>query len=885
MASNKVILIDGNSLVYRAFFALPTSLATASGQITNAVYGFTSMLIKLLKDEKPDAVIVAFDKGKPHRMSMYQEYKAHRPERPDELKSQFPLVREVLNVLRIPIVEMSGYEADDILATLAKKLEEENQVLIVTGDRDALQLVTPSVTVLATRRGITDMKRYDREGVIERFGVPPEKMADLLGLKGDPSDNIPGVPGVGEKTAAKLIQEFGNLESVLDNADRIEAKRFREALKKHREIACLSKELAVLENDLPVQIDLDQCKLGGWDQSDVKNVFESLEFNTLLNRLFDENAATSEPKMTSVGVEAHEIQNLSELNRLTAHLETAKRFGLEMEIGGKYPADLILNSLAFSVEEKSKTDEITTKVYRVSLMPKTGKIAKEISLQTLRPFFENQNYQAITYDAKPKLLALRNLGIFFKSLSFDCQIAAHLLQPGEKYAAPDLVSKYLQVKLEVKDEQEQILAQCQQVQRLQDVLQEELENEGLRPIFEQVEMPLVQVLANMEWAGVGINLETLNSLNSKVSESLIQLEEEIHNLAGEEFNINSSQQLSKILFEKLGLEAKKRTKTGYSTDSSVLSKLVGKHPVIPNILRYRELAKLKSTYIDALPRLVNSKTKRLHTTFSQVGTTTGRLSSSNPNLQNIPIRTDLGRQIRGAFVPARTTDEFLVADYSQIELRILAHFSECSDLLEAFAQDEDIHRSTASEVFGVQPQAVNEEMRRRAKAVNFGIIYGISPFGLSEQLGIDKDEAETYIDRYFEKYYEVRRFIDSTIADAYDKGFVTTLMGRRRFIPELKSGNYQIRSLGERLAINTRIQGSAADIIKIAMIELDKEFNLQGLQAMMILQVHDELVFEVPPFEREVVLNLVEEKMENAYPLKSRLKIDAAFGSNWREAK
>jgi len=885
LSKKKIILIDGNSLVYRAFFALPQTLATDSGQITNAVYGFTSMLIRLMRDERPDYVAVAFDKGKPHRLDMYEKYKAHRPKTPDELRSQFPLVRDVLQALNIPAIEMSGYEADDILATLANKLEESYEVVIVTGDRDALQLISPSVTVLATKRGITDMKRYDRDAVVERFGIPPEKMADLLGLKGDASDNIPGVPGVGEKTASKLIQEFGSLENVLDNIDRVEAKRFQKIIKEHFDLARLSKELAVLEKNVDVDIDIDKCKWGEWDRNEVESVFVSLGFSSLMERLFLENPAKPVSEEMVLEVKPTEIEKLSELDDLVKNMDKSGFFAFDISKTGKYPSELKIKDIAITVRSGKTTKKDETNTYYISIGDKEAKLPREVVFKTLQPFFEKENYNVVTCSAKNKISSLKNEGITLNSLFFDCEIAAYLLKQQSKYTVNDLASQYLNTKTKFEDEREHVVHGSYIIWQLKDILEKELTNDGLLPLFEQIEMPLVSVLAKMEWAGVGIDIAKMEELDSEVEGDLRTLEADIYKLAGEEFNINSSQQLSQILFEKFDLESDKKTKTGYSTDSSVLNKLIGQHPIIEKLIRYRELAKLKSTYIDALPRLINPKTGRLHTTFSQAGTATGRLSSSNPNLQNIPVRTDLGRRVREAFVPARQTDEFLVADYSQIELRILAHLSKSQNLLEAFEQGQDIHQSTASEVFGIDPTSVDQEMRRRAKAVNFGIIYGISPFGLSEQLGISREEAGDYIDKYFQEYTEVKKFIDQTVADAYIKGFVETIWGRRRHIPELKSGNYKIRSLGERLAINTRIQGSAADIIKIAMINLDKAFESEGLQAMMILQVHDELVFEVPPLEREIVLNLVKEKMEGAYPLKPELKIDIAFGSNWSEAK
>jgi len=875
LEKKKIILIDGNSLVYRAFYALPTTLATSAGQITNAVYGFSSMLIKLLREEKPNVVLVAFDKGMPARVAQYEEYKAHRPETPDELRSQMPLVKEVLEVLNIPIFEMEGCEADDILATLAKKAEREgHQVLIVTADRDAFQLVSPRVKIMTTKRGISDIVLYDHKAVISRYGVPPERIVDYLALKGDSSDNIPGVPSIGEKTAAKLIQEFGGLENILENVDRIPAKN-REALKNYAEQAKLSKQLAILDCGVPIDVDFDRYRLGGWDERRVREVFSSLEFNTLLERLLTQEVAA--PAETPLKIEIKIVLNEMDLKDLLKQLDSSRRFGLEIVSSGTHPIDLNLTGLSVSTEDET---------YYIPLEEKLGQLPKALVFGELKSYLESLRKLKVVHEGKTLIHCLRNEGINLNGLSFDTLIAAYLLDPKrEVYPLEHLCRQYLRLKIAEEETEEGVGQKAFTVLKLQPILERELKEKELWELFEEIEMPLLFVLAKMELEGVGIERQVLEFFSSEVEDTIKTLEREIYDLAGEEFNINSSQQLGTILFEKLRLEPHRRTKTGYSTDYSVLIKLVDQHPIIEKLLQYRELSKLKSTYIDALPKLVHPRTKRLHTTFSQTITTTGRLTSSNPNLQNIPIRTELGLRIREAFIPTRPSDQFLVADYSQIELRILAHLSQDQGLLRAFREKRDIHLATACEVFGVRPEDVDPLMRRAAKGVNFGVVYGISPYGLSEQLGISKDEAKAYIDRYFERYPSVREFIDKVIADAYRDGYVKTLMNRRRYLPELKSSNYRIRNFGERLAINTTIQGSAADIIKLAMIQLEREFGERGLRTRMVLQVHDELIFEVPEDERKAAQILVREVMENAYPLDAKLKVDISMGPNWKEAK
>ncbi len=883
MSEKRIILIDGNSLVYRAFFALPTTLAISSGQVTNAVYGFTSMLIRLLREEKPDIVAVAFDKGISYRVNDYEKYKEHRPPTPDELRSQFPLVKEVLSVLNIPVFESEGFEADDILATLARRAEKEGHtVTVVTGDKDALQLVSLRVKVMTTRKGISDIVVYDKEKVLERYGIPPEAISDFLGLKGDISDNIPGVPGVGEKTASALIKDFGSLEGVLTHVDEISGKKLKESLKAYENEARLSKSLATLHFDVPVEIDFDKYSWGEFEPTKVRELFEALEFHTLLKRLLEqESEETKEVKKEKISLrvvdfKAEKIDSQKALQKILTKLDKENEIGLEIiedKEEGLKGIILVFNdgSLYYATfEDESRLFSLDEEISKFSV------------LEGLRTYLESDALLKIVYDGKSKILSFKNEGINLRVLSFDVMIAAYLLNPSKSsYPFEGIIKEFLSYEIEKKEVCRGVCEKAYTLFPLRDILKKTLKEKELFNLFKEIEMPLVSVLSKMEFEGVGLNVDILNELSLQVEKDIERLKKEIWNLAEEEFNINSPQQLASILFEKLKLKCDKKTKRGYSTDYSVLIKLVGVHPIIEKILNYRELVKLKSTYLDVLPRLVNLKTGRLHTFFNQTGTTTGRLSSSNPNLQNIPVRTELGQKIREAFVPANPADMLLVADYSQIELRILAHFSEDENLIQAFEQGMDIHQVTACEVFGVSPHEVTPGMRRIAKAVNFGIVYGISPFGLSEQLQISTEEAKSYIEKYFQRYPKVQEFIRKVIAKAYKEEFVVTLSGRRRYLPELKSSNYTVRNLGERLAINTLIQGSVADIIKIAMVKIDRELEKRNLKSKMILQVHDELVFEVSQEEKEIMVELVKAVMEGVCSLRVRLSVDIAFGENW----
>jgi len=887
---NKIILIDANSLVYRAFFALPKTLATSSGQVTNAVYGFTSMLIKLLKEEKPDVVIAAFDRAAPtFRHETFEQYRAHREPTPNELISQFPLVKEVLSVLNIPVFEMDGFEADDILATLASEAEaERDDVIVVTGDKDAFQLVDDHIKVMTTKKGISDIVIYDREKVRERYGVTPEQFADYLALKGDTSDNIPGVPGVGEKTAAKLIQQFGSIENLLKNLDAVENKRWREMLSEHASEAELSKMLAVLDREVPIDVDFDECKLDGWDEEKIRALFSKLEFFTLLDRLLSQNKQRThkadDVQTLDTALEIIDIASEEIFAQLASDIEAGHHIAVAIISTGVNTVDRQITSVALATGDS----KIYTCIQEISgeLFPQEHTVLPiDRVLSLAKPYLESKSINKTGHDLKRMMLALWNANIKPQALDFDTMIAAYLLNPERSdYPIDELAAINLGISVAADTERERLANEAIANFRLKPRLKEQLVEKDLFKLFEEVEMPLVPVLARMEHEGVGLDTDYLEDLSKEVEIFLENIESEIYSLAGRQFNINSPQQLGFILFDKLGLPTAKKTKTGYSTDANVLHKLVTVHPIAEKIIAYRELAKLKSTYIDALPKLINPKTGKLHTSFNQTVTTTGRLSSSNPNLQNIPVRTELGQRIREAFIPSNPGDIFMAADYSQIELRLLAHYSEEEALLEAFEADMDIHEATAMQVFGVLPEQVTSQMRRMAKVVNFGVLYGMSPFGLADRLDIPLADARNFINRYFKRLPKVEEFIKKTIEEATKKGYVETLLGRRRYIPELKSGNTKIRSLGERFAVNAPLQGSAADIIKVAMVRIDKQIEEENLQIKMVLQVHDELIFEVPEREREIAANLINVMMENAYPLKVRLKVETSIGYNWKEA-
>jgi DNA polymerase-1 len=865
--TRKIVLLDGHSLAFRAFFALPDTLVTSSGQITNAVYGFTSMLIKLLADEHPDAVAVCFDKGPPQfRLDRYAEYKAGRAETPDTFRQQLPLIREVLGSLRIPMVELEGYEADDLLATLTKHCRQKgDEVVIVTGDRDILQLVCDGVSVIMTRRGISDVIRYDNASVRERYGVTPEQWTDFVALKGETSDNLPGVPGIGDKTAAQLVNKYGNIEQIIAHAADLTPK-IRDAIKERADQVRVNKELGRLLDDVPLDIDPANLSLEPWDEEAVRKLFTSLEFRSLHERLkaLKIHATAAAPIL--------ELKTISEL-RAEEDLRSGKAV-----------------ALAWSTEWLALCDE-----------PGEARISPLApGMQRLSGFLNDPNRQKIAHDAKPFCRSLLAVGTEMQGLYCDTKIAAYLLEPGSAsaYTVKDTVNRYLGMTIDEDsplpqageqaslalgmDEQRRICREAVAVWAVSPALEEQLRNQGIWELATTLEFPLVKVLARMEHNGILIDRVYLEKLNNEFGQKMVGLEATIQQLAEESFNVNSQPQLQRILFEKLGLPKTRKIKTGYSTDAAELEKIAGAHPIIGALLEYREVSKLKSGFTEMLLTLIDPKTNRIHTTYEQTTAATGRLSSAAPNLQNIPIRGDRGRQIRRAFI-APPDHVLLSADYSQIELRVLAHLSQDEAFLQAFAQRHDFHATIAAKVYGVAVTDVTPKMRNQVKQFSYGIAYGMSAFGVSQRLGIEIDEATGFIEAYYAQFPKVKAFLAAQVEQAKIDGFTTTMFGRRRYLPELRSSNYRLRALGERMALNAPIQGSAADIIKKAMINVDQALQKDPI-AKMLLTVHDELVFEVPEAKLAQARALIEQEMTKAVELQCGLAVEVHTGQNWAEA-
>jgi len=872
--NEKFLIIDGNSLVYRAFFALPL-LQTRQGLYTNAVYGFATMLLRLLEEEKPDYVAVAFDQGKvTFRHEKFAAYKATREKTPGELSEQFAHVHSLLAALAIPIVEKGGFEADDLIGTLAKEAVKKGiSPLIVSGDADVFQLVGTPAEVIYTRRGITQVERYTEKELEEKYGLTAEQFIDYKGLKGDTSDNIPGVPGVGEKTALKLLKQFGTMAGIYDHLDEINGK-LRTVLEQFREQAFLSRELATIVTDVPLNFDPSLFVRKEPDLVRLRKIYEELEFRSLAERLPQEikigecEAAVREPYRT--------VECADGRAELTAALEKAD-----------YVAILALpHSFSWQDDPRGVAVAVRNATYYLPLT-ETAEAKKILAA------FSGKNRQMIVYDGKAwQNLCWRLFGTEPENSFFDVSLAAYLLNPLENgYEPQRLAELYLQRQLpafpakkaDALQEQSFSCAAARALYDLSPVLREKLSDFALDKLYYELELPLSAILAGMERTGIAVDLPTLEALRVELKERILVLESEIYVMAGQEFNLNSPKQLGQILFEKLRLPALKKTKTGYSTDAEVLEELAPYHEIVNKLLQYRTLTKLLTTYLEGLSKLVNAKTGRIHTTFNQTVTATGRLSSTEPNLQNIPIRMEEGRRVRSAFVPGAKGKILLSADYSQIELRILAHISGDKVLRESFCNAEDIHQRTAAEVFAVSPSAVTREMRDRAKAVNFGIIYGISDYGLSRQLGISRQDAKTYISRYLERLPGVRRFIQNIVQEARENGYVTTILNRRRYLPEINSKNFNLRGFAERTAMNTPIQGSAADIIKLAMLRVAKGLPAFGGQAQMILQVHDELVFEVEETVVAEVAKFVRFEMESAILLSVPLTVDLKGGSNWAQ--
>jgi DNA polymerase-1 len=895
MAKKKrLFLIDGSALAYRSYFAfIRNPLINSKGENTSAVFGFTNSMLKIIREEKPDYLAVVFDTKAPtFRHEIFKEYKSTRAKMPDEMSEQLPRIREVAEGMNLPVLEVDGFEADDLMGTLAKKAKSEGMaVILVTGDKDFLQLVDEDVKVLNPRRAGEEPELLDAAGVEKKLGVPPEKVTELLGLMGDTSDNVPGIPGVGEKTALQLIKQFGSLEAALRNADKVKRKNVQKGLKEHADLARLSKRLVTIDVNVPFKIELSRLRTKEFDLARLKDLFKELEFSRFLQDL----GSPDKEEKASYQI----IRSEKELKALISNLKDAGEFALDTETTSLNPIDAELVGISFSHREKEAF------YLPLAHTDKKSNLGRTVAEESLKPLLEDEKIRKVGHNLKYDLEVLRRYGIELKGMYFDTMVASYLLNPSSRqHGLDNLALEHLDHRMipitdligsgkkqksfdgvPVKDACDYSCEDVDFTLRLKETFSPRLSQFALEKLFYQVELPLIEVLAEMEMAGVSVDTAYLGELSKRMEKQLNDLTSQIYDLAGRKFNINSPQQLSQVLFEDLKLPSVRKTakRTGYSTDIGVLETLAKEHPLPAVLLEYRQLSKLKSTYIDSLPKLVNERTKRIHTSFNQTVTATGRLSSSEPNLQNIPIRTDVGRQIRRGFVPRNKDYLILSADYSQVELRILAHFSQDQTLMTSFKKGEDIHNRTASEVFGVRIDRVTSEQRAVAKTTNFAIIYGVSAFGLSRQTNMTPQEAGMFIDVYFKRYPRVKEYIDQTIELAREQGFVTTLLGRRRYIPEIDSTNRQKREFAERTAINTPIQGSAADLIKVVMIDIHAE--LRKRKSEMILQVHDELVFEVHKDELDEVREMVRDKMENTVDLEVPVKVDINSGENWLEAK
>ncbi|MHB0913476.1 MAG: DNA polymerase I [Armatimonadota bacterium] len=868
MNNGKLILIDGNSLLYRAFFAMP-HFSTLSNQPTNAVYGFTMMLLAIINEEKPDVILVAFDAPvKTFRHLEFADYKAHRKPTPDELSSQGPLAREMVAAFNIPVLEVEGVEADDVVGTLARRAESEGyDVLIVTGDMDALQLVDERVKVMSTIKGVSETVIYDEAAVEERYGLRPEQLVDYKALKGDPSDNIPGVPGVGDKTARQLVKEYGNMENVLAAAPTMKPSKVQGNLVEYAEQAILSKRLATIVMDVPIDIELAKCRFKGPNTERLREIFTRLEFRSLLKRLPDEKKEEKAQGSLFDEVIEHVVECVTVESRemLPSIFDEAGRAeGMVIRVEGSSPRGVDAEPLGMALAFKSGETYFL-------------RFGDDLHFADLRDLLGSDKAK-YGHNLKYELEIGMRLGVEIAGPAFDVMLAAYLLNPSRNsHALAVIAFDYLGLDLSSARHAEEADA----VRRLVPVLGEKLVENGLGDLMANVEMPLVPILAEMETRGVSVDTEWLGKLSERMGERIAALESEIHELAGMEFNINSTQQLQIVLFEKLGLPTGKKTKTGYSTDADTLAALAPAHEIVAKILEYRELTKLKSTYADALPKLISPRTGRIHTSFNQAVTTTGRLSSSEPNLQNIPIKSEIGREIRKAFI-ASPGNMLVSADYSQIELRILAHVSGDPELVRAFREGIDIHTRTASGLFDVPADQVTSDMRRQAKTVNFAVIYGMSDYGLSRELNIPPSVAKRYIEEYFAEYPGVRRYAERTVRTARERGYVESLAGRKRYMPELTSPNRSFREFAERAAVNMPIQGTAADIVKIAMIRVHERL---GPRAGLILQVHDELVFDLPESEVAGLLPVIKRDMEGAFALDVPLLVEVKVGPDWCTAQ
>ena len=891
-----LMLIDGNSLTYRAFFALPTDMATASGQVTNAVFGFTSMLVNLLRDQKPDHLAVVFDRSEPtFRHEALSTYKGNRDATPDLLRQQMGIVREVVETLRVPVLDLVGFEADDIIATLATAAEARgDNVIIVTGDRDSYQLVhDPHIKVLYNKRGVSDYALYDEAGIFERTGVKPTDYVHYAALRGDPSDNLPGVPGVGEKTAAKLINQYGGIDGIYEHLDELTPK-LRQNLAENEDKARMNIDLMTLRHDAPVTVDPDELQIGNFDLAEVRQLFDFLEFRQLFDRLIGVLgvANDSTEAASSSVLEAERTDVSTQKDAIALFAELAKSDG-PLAAAGAWEGDegrSVFEGIAIVTD--ASMGEVAWVGAETLAAPKVAAAAGAV--------FADGGRAVVAHDAKALMRGLDTCGIDLRSLALDTMIAAYLLDPAEpRYSLEPLLDRYADARLPQDDDQGEgqldfggadtsALAQRASrralgVNALVDPLQESLVARALADLNADIEVPLVRVLARMEILGVGVDEGELRKLRDQLVARCDELRLLIWADAGEEFNVNSTVKLREILFEKLELTPQKKTKTGYSTDAATLEKLLGEHPIIEHLLAYREVEKLRSTYGEGLLTEIAAD-GRIHATFNQTVARTGRLSSDAPNLHNIPVRSELGREFRKAFVPAKGYT-LLIADYNQIELRCIAHLAEDPGLIGAFESGQDIHNATAARVFGVDPTTVTIEQRSKAKMVSYGLAYGMEAFGLAQRLGVPISEAQQILDAYFVAFPAVHDYMERTIAEAREKGYTETLFGRRRQIPERASDNFRIRQAGERQAMNAGIQGLAADIFKVALIRLDRALDAGGSTSRLILQVHDEVICEVPPADLDAVTAVVLEAMSGAFDLRVPLEVNLSNGDSWAAAK
>lgn len=901
VAGDTLLLIDGHGLVFRAYFAMP-ALSNSRGEATNAVYGFTSMLLKVLAEQTPTHAVACFDPAGPtFRHEAFTAYKAQRPPVPDEVVRQLPLCREVCQALGIALYEVPGYEADDVIGTLARRAAASGlDVVVLTGDLDMLQLVDEHVRVYAPRRGITDTVVYDRDRVLERYGFGPELIPDFKALRGDPSDNIPGVPGVGEKTARALIAEYGPVERILEAAPQLPEGRLRQALLEHAEQVRLSKRMVTLVTDLPIDLELEATRLRGYDVGQVRELFERLEFRSLLNRLPRYGTAAEETLPPSPASVANEVVvevvgDVAGAERLAERLRSAAGVAVRSVVVEPARRGRVVGLALAAIDDP-------TRAWYVPLGGADRGHAHGAAWEPLWTLLADANVALTTYDLKRELLCGQVARDPVPGRDCDELLAAYLVNTRARVpSVPVLLHELCGLSLPGEDE---LLGSGRTARSVADLdvheaatyygrwvamvgrlrlpLLQRLEELGMRRLYDEMELPLVPILVEMERCGIAVDLAGLATLSRELYERIVALEAEIYQVAGRSFNIASTQQLASVLYDDLGLAAGRRTKTGRSTDADTLEALRGAHPIVDLVLEWRQLSKLKSTYVDVLPLLVEAD-GRVHTSFHQTVAATGRLSSSDPNLQNVPIRSEWGQRVRACFVAGEESSVLVSVDYSQIELRVLAHLSGEPELVEAFARGEDIHRRTAADVYGVDPQSVTLEQRRIAKVVNFGVVYGLSEFGLARDTGMSQEEARAYITRYFESFPGVAAYLERIRTFARERGYVETLFGRRRYLPDIHAANRALRQAAERMAVNMPIQGTAADIMKLAMIRCRRGLRQAGLRSRMLLQVHDELVLEAPGDELDAVVAVVCEAMSGAADLVVPLAVDVKVGKNWRD--